>query len=146
MVGCMRCFQLSENYVVFYVCHKSTSVFVSSVGSYCRVVFEVRCSMSGFSFVSWIVMMFIFVLSARFFSSCIFLVSPLMFICIIVMVFLEFICCWVLLLLIECSVEHMSQVLVWVDGPGFVSTSPDRARSSASHMRGSMGRLTEKNG
>ena len=38
----------SENYVVFYVCHKSTSVFVSSVGSYCRVVFEVRCSMSGF--------------------------------------------------------------------------------------------------
>ena len=31
----------------FYVCHKSTSVFVSSVGSYCRVVFEVRCSMSG---------------------------------------------------------------------------------------------------
>ena len=46
--GCMRCFQFSENYVVFYVCHKSTSVFVSSVGSYCRVVFEVRCSMSGF--------------------------------------------------------------------------------------------------
>ena len=32
----------------FNVCHKSTSVFVSSVGSYCRVVFEVRCSMSGF--------------------------------------------------------------------------------------------------
>ena len=32
----------------FYVFHKSTSVFVSSVGSYCRVVFEVRCSMSGF--------------------------------------------------------------------------------------------------
>ena len=32
----------------FYVCHESTSVFVSSVGSYCRVVFEVRCSMSGF--------------------------------------------------------------------------------------------------
>ena len=54
----------------------------------------------GFSFVSWIVM-FIFVLSVRFFSSCIFLVSPLMFICII-MVFLEFICCWVLLL-IECG-------------------------------------------
>ena len=25
-----------------------TSIFVSSVGSYCRVVFEVRCSMSGF--------------------------------------------------------------------------------------------------
>ena len=49
----------------------------------------------GFSFVSWIVMMSIFVLSARFFSSCIFVVSPLMFICIIVMVFLEFICCWV---------------------------------------------------
>ena len=48
LVGCMRCFQLSENYVVFYVCHKSTSVFVSSVGSYCHVVFEVRCSMSGF--------------------------------------------------------------------------------------------------
>ena len=47
----------------------------------------------GFSFVSWIVMMSIFVLSVRFFSSCIFLVSPLMFICIIVMVFLEFICC-----------------------------------------------------
>ena len=43
IVGCMRCFQLSKNYVVFYVCHKSTSVFVSSVGSYCRVVFEVRC-------------------------------------------------------------------------------------------------------
>ena len=40
------------------------------------------------------------------------------------------------------SVEHMSQV--WVVGPGFVSTSPDRARSPASHMRGSMGRLTEK--
>ena len=98
----------------------------------------------GFSFVSWIVMMSIFVLSVRFFSSCIFVVSPLMFICIIVMVFLEFICCWVLLLLIECSVEHKSQVLVWVDGPGFVSTSPDRARSPASHMRGSMGRLTEK--
>ena len=35
----------------------------------------------GFSFVSWIVMMSIFV------------VSPLMFICIIVMVFLEYICC-----------------------------------------------------
>ena len=50
MVGCMQCFQLSENYVVFYVCHKSTSVFVSSVGSYCRVVFEVRCSMSWFKF------------------------------------------------------------------------------------------------
>ena len=32
----------------FCVCHKSTSVFVSSVGSYCCVVFEVRCSMSGF--------------------------------------------------------------------------------------------------
>ena len=57
----------------------------------------------GFSFVSWIVMMSIFVLSVRFFSLCIFLVSPLMFICIIVMVFLEFICCWVLLLLIECD-------------------------------------------
>ena len=56
----------------------------------------------GFSFVSWIVMMYIFVLSVRFFSSCIFLVSPLMFICIIVMVFLEFICC-VFLLLIECG-------------------------------------------
>ena len=56
----------------------------------------------GFSFVSWIVMMSIFVLSVRFFSSCIVVVSPLMFICIIVMVFLEFICCWVLLLLIEC--------------------------------------------
>ena len=42
----------------------------------------------GFSFVSWIVMMSIFVLSVRFFSSCIFVVSPLMFICIIVMVFL----------------------------------------------------------
>ena len=42
------------------------------------------------------------------------------------------------------SVEHMSQVHVWVVGPGFVSTSPDRARSPASHMRGSMGRLTEK--
>ena len=42
------------------------------------------------------------------------------------------------------SVEHMSQVQVWVVGPGFVSTSPDRARSPASHMRGSMGRLTEK--
>ena len=54
----------------------------------------------GFSFVSWIVMMSIFVLSVRFFS--IFVVSPLMFICIIVMVFLEFICCWVLLL-IECG-------------------------------------------
>ena len=40
------------------------------------------------------------------------------------------------------SVEHMSQVLLV--GPGFVSTSPDRARSPASHMRGSMGRLTEK--
>ena len=38
----------------------------------------------GFSFVSWIVMMSIFALSARFFSSCIFVVSPLMFICIIV--------------------------------------------------------------
>ena len=38
----------------------------------------------GFSFVSWIVMMSIFVLSVRFFSSCIFVVSPLMFICIIV--------------------------------------------------------------
>ena len=57
----------------------------------------------GFSFVSWIVMMSIFVLSVRFFSSCIFVVSPLMFICIIVRVFLEFICCWVLLLLIECG-------------------------------------------
>ena len=57
----------------------------------------------GFSFVSWIVMMSIFVLSFRFFSSCIFVVSLLMFICIIVMVFLEFICCWVLLLLIECG-------------------------------------------
>ena len=56
----------------------------------------------GFSFVSWIVMMSIFVLSVRFFSSCIFVVSPLMFICIIVMIFLEFIC-WVLLLLIECG-------------------------------------------
>ena len=44
------------------------------------------------------------------------------------------------------SVEHMSQVQVWVVGPGFVSTSLDRARSPASHMRGSMGRLTEKNG
>ena len=98
----------------------------------------------GFSFVSWIVMMSIFVLSVRFFSSCIFVISPLMFICIIVMVFLEFICCWVLLLLIECSVEHMSQVQVLVVGPRFVSTSPDRARSPASHMRGSMGRLTEK--
>ena len=32
-----------------------------------------------FSFVSWIVMMSIFVLSVRFFSSCIFVVSPLMF-------------------------------------------------------------------
>ena len=42
------------------------------------------------------------------------------------------------------SVEHMSQVQVWVVGPGFVLTSPDRARSPASHMRGSMGRLTEK--
>ena len=42
------------------------------------------------------------------------------------------------------SVEHMSQVQVWVVGPGFVSTSPDRARSPASHMRGSMGRLNEK--
>ena len=42
------------------------------------------------------------------------------------------------------SVEHMSQVQVWVVGPGFVSTSPDRARSPACHMRGSMGRLTEK--
>ena len=98
----------------------------------------------GYSFVSWIVMMSIFVLSVRFFTSCIFLVSPLMFICIIVMVFLEFICCWVLLLLIECSVEHMSQVQVWADGPGIVSISPDRARSPASHMRGSIGRLTEK--
>ena len=48
-------------------------------------------------------MMSIFVLSVRFFSSCIFVVSPLMFICIIVMVFLEFICCWILLLLIECG-------------------------------------------
>ena len=48
-------------------------------------------------------MMSIFVLSVGFFSSCIFVVSPLMFICIIVMVFLEFICCWVLLLLIECG-------------------------------------------
>ena len=57
----------------------------------------------GFSFVSWIVMMSIFVLSVRFISSCIFVVNPLMFICIIVMVFLEFICCWVLLLLIECG-------------------------------------------
>ena len=57
----------------------------------------------GFSFVSWIVMMSIFVLSVRFLSSCIFVVSLLMFICIIVMVFLEFICCWVLLLLIECG-------------------------------------------
>ena len=52
----------------------------------------------GFSFVSWIVMMSIFVLSARFFSSCIFVVSPLMFICIIVMVFwnlsvVGFCCC-----------------------------------------------------
>ena len=34
----------------------------------------------GFSFVSWIVMMSIFVLSVRFFSSCIFVVSPLMII------------------------------------------------------------------
>ena len=34
----------------------------------------------GFSFVSWIVMMSIFVLSVRFFSSCIFVVSPSMFI------------------------------------------------------------------
>ena len=42
------------------------------------------------------------------------------------------------------SVEHMSQVQVWVVGPGFVSTSPDRARSPASYMRGSMGRLSEK--
>ena len=42
------------------------------------------------------------------------------------------------------SVEHMSQVQVWVVGPGFILTSPDRARSPASHMRGSMGRLTEK--
>ena len=41
-------------------------------------------------------------------------------------------------------VEHMSQVQVWVVGPGLVLTSPDRARSPASHMRGSMGRLTEK--
>ena len=32
----------------FFMCHKSTSVFVSSVGSYCCVVFEVRSSMSGF--------------------------------------------------------------------------------------------------
>ena len=42
-------------------------------------------------------MMPIFVLSLRFFSSCIFVVSPLMFICIIVMVLGEFIvvgfCC-----------------------------------------------------
>ena len=62
----------------------------------------------GFSFVSRIVMMYIFVLSVRFFSSCIFVVSPLMFICIIVMVFFYFIlfyfiCCWALLLLIECG-------------------------------------------
>ena len=56
----------------------------------------------GFSFVFWIVMS-IFVLSVRFYSSCIFVVSPLMFICIIVMVFLEFICSWDLLLLIECG-------------------------------------------
>ena len=41
----------------------------------------------GFSFVAWIAMMSIFVLSVRFFSSCIFLVSPLMFNCIIVMAF-----------------------------------------------------------
>ena len=46
--------------------------------------------------------------------------------------------------LLVISVEHMSQVQVWVVGPGFVLTSPDRARSPASHMRGSMGRLTEK--
>ena len=38
----------------------------------------------GFSFVSWIVMMSIFVLSVRFFSSCIFVVSPLMFICLFI--------------------------------------------------------------
>ena len=43
----------------------------------------------GFSFVSWIVMMSIFVLSVRFFSSCIFVVSPLMFICIIVLLFIS---------------------------------------------------------
>ena len=55
----------------------------------------------GFSFVSWIVMMSIYVLSVRFFSSCIFVVSPLMFICIIFMVFLEFICCWVWLVNIQ---------------------------------------------
>ena len=58
----------------------------------------------GFSFVSWIVMMSIFVLSVRFFSSCIFVVSPLMFICIIVMVFLEFICCY------QCCVSGLYNV------------------------------------
>ena len=46
--------------------------------------------------------------------------------------------------LLVIAVEHISQVQVWVVGPGFVSTSPDRARSPASHMRGSMGRHTEK--
>ena len=47
----------------------------------------------GFSFVSWIVMMSIFVLSVRFFSSCIFVVSPLMFICIIVLFTHSHLCC-----------------------------------------------------
>ena len=46
--------------------------------------------------------------------------------------------------LLVISVEHMSQVQVWVDGPGFVSTSPDRARSPASHMSGSMAGLPKK--
>ena len=44
------------------------------------------------------------------------------------------------------SVEHMSQVIVWVVGPGFVSTSPDRARSPAMPHEGVHGPAHRKNG
>ena len=52
----------------------------------------------GFSFVSWIVMMSIFVLSVRFFSSCIFVVSPLMFMLLfiyyIIIIIIYYLCCY----------------------------------------------------
>ena len=44
------------------------------------------------------------------------------------------------------SVEHMSQVQVWVVGPGFVSTSPDRARSPRQPHEGVHGPAHRKNG
>ena len=44
------------------------------------------------------------------------------------------------------SVEHMSQVKVWVVGPGFVSTSPDRAMKPSQPHEGVHGPAYRKNG